>query len=350
MITLDIRSLPIRLCALLLCCAALVGCKEELFAKLPEAQANEVLAALAEGRIVAAKDRVDEQNWRISVDKDRVGEALVYLRDRGLPQRQSPQMGEVFKKDGMISTPTEERARYKWALEESIAATLRRIEGVTDARVHVAMPHNDPLSNRPLPTSAAVFVKHRNTLDVDLMIPELKSLVMTSVEGLDYNNISFFARPVDSKPVPPTERPRPTHASYLSPFVTTAAIDGGSPDSGARLAGVSWASLPWANMGSIALVCLGLAGFGIWCLDARRQPRVHPREPRRDDGPAASDPLTEGVFEATAVPQSRAAVQTPATPTPAVQMQALFAVSAKTKKDKKAAPPAPEPSSPALKR
>jgi type III secretion protein J len=179
----------------------LSGCQDVLFSKLSEPQANEVLAALAEARIGASKERVDDSNWRVHVASDRVGEALVFLRDRGLPVRPSPTMGEVFKKDGMVSTPMEERARYAWALQESIASTLRRIDGVTEARVHVALPHNDPLADRAVPPSASVFLKHRRTLDVDVLTPQIKSMVMASVEGLDYRNISLFAYPVDARPL-----------------------------------------------------------------------------------------------------------------------------------------------------
>lgn len=187
-------------CIAALCAAlALSGCKDVLFAKLSEPQANEVLAALSEARIEASKERVDDLNWKLNVESQRIGEALVYLRDRGLPERQVLTMGEVFKKDGMISTPTEERARFTWALQESIAATLRRIDGVTEARVHVALPDNDPLSDHPVATSASVFVKHRPTLDVQSLSPQIKSMVMASVEGLDYRNISFFAYPVEAR-------------------------------------------------------------------------------------------------------------------------------------------------------
>lgn len=185
----------------------LAGCQQVLFSKLTEQQANEVLAALAETRIDASKEKVGDQHWAVSVKSSRLGEALVYLRDRGLPVQPSPTMGEVFKKDGMISTPTEERARYAWALQESIAATLRRIDGVTEARVHVALPQNDPLSDKPLPSSASVFIKHRQTLDVNVIAPQVKSMVMASVEGLDYRNISLFAYPVDARPLPqPVQR------------------------------------------------------------------------------------------------------------------------------------------------
>jgi type III secretion protein J len=210
----------IRRAAVLVMVVLLAGCQDTLFSKLSEAQTNEVLAALAEARIGASKERVDDQTWRVQVSSDRMGEALVYLRDRGLPVRPSPTMGEVFKKDGMISTPMEERARYAWALQEGIAATLRRIDGVTEARVHVALPHNDPLTERPLPSSAAVFVKHRQTLDVEALAPQIKSMVMGSVEGLDYRNISLFAYPVDARPLAQSTR---SVAAYMPLSVANAA-------------------------------------------------------------------------------------------------------------------------------
>jgi type III secretion protein J len=199
-----------RLLALLFVAATmlLAGCKETLFDKLGEREANEVLAALAEARIDASKTRLDEGMWQIQVDDARVGAALVFLRNRGLPSRQGTNLGEVFKKEGMISSQMEERARYAYALQEDIAATLRRIDDVVDARVHVALPHNDPLAQRSVPVSAAVFIKHRQSLDFEMLSPSIKSLVMASVEGLDYRNIALVAVAVDREAVvePPVRR------------------------------------------------------------------------------------------------------------------------------------------------
>jgi type III secretion protein J len=98
----------------------------------------------------------------------------------------------------------EERARYASAVQEEIAATLRRIDGIADARVHVAIPQNDPLSQRVVPASAAVFVKHRASLDVEMLTHQIKSMVMASVEGLDYRNISLIAFRVEGDAVAPT--------------------------------------------------------------------------------------------------------------------------------------------------
>jgi type III secretion protein J len=182
----------------------LAGCNEVLFSKLSEPQANEVLAALSQARIEAAKSRIDDTSWQVEVAAAQVGPALVFLNNRGVPSQQRPSLGEVFKKDGLISSPMEERARYASAVQEEIAATLRRIDGIADARVHVAIPQNDPLSQRVVPASAAVFVKHRASLDVEMLTHQIKSMVMASVEGLDYRNISLIAFRVEGDAVAPT--------------------------------------------------------------------------------------------------------------------------------------------------
>jgi type III secretion protein J len=178
----------------------LTACNDVLFAKLSESQANEVLAALSEAGIPAIKEPVDDTTWRIEVPSDKVGTALLFLRARALPSQPRATMGEVFKKDGLISSPTEERARYNFALQEDIASTLRRIDGVVDARVHVAIPHNDPLSDRVVPVSASVFLKYRRPLDIDLVAPQIKALVTASVEGLDYRNIALFPFTAETLP------------------------------------------------------------------------------------------------------------------------------------------------------
>jgi type III secretion protein J len=261
--------------AALLCVAvALTGCKDVLFAKLSEPQANEVLAALSEARIDASKERVDDLNWKLNVDTQRLGEALVYLRDRGLPERLAPTMGEVFKKDGMISTPTEERARYAWALQESIAATLRRIDGVTEVRVHVAMPDNDPLSDHPVATSASVFVKHRHTLDVQSLSPQIKSMVMASVEGLDYRNISFFAYPVDARALP-TATPAAVQKVSVGASLGAQLVPQ-APTQSASAEVVGWLALMFGGV--------SLAGVAAW----RRDRGAH--KPKLVHGPGAHGP------------------------------------------------------------
>jgi type III secretion protein J len=91
---------------------ALTGCKQDLISKLTESDANEMLAVLLEANIDAAKVSPDGKSWTLQVDKTNIGPALTVLRTHGLPAQRHASLGDMFKKDGLISTPTEERVRF----------------------------------------------------------------------------------------------------------------------------------------------------------------------------------------------------------------------------------------------
>jgi len=174
---------------------ALTGCKAELYSGLGEAEANEVVAALADGRIDARKEHVDGGDWQVQVDEDRIGAALDLLRAQGLPQQRYASMGDMFQKQGLVSTPAEERMRYIFAVSQELSETLRSIDGVVQARVHVVVPQDDPLSDKVRPSSAAVFIKHRPDVDLRLLAPAVKDLVAHSIEGLTPDQVSLSLFP-----------------------------------------------------------------------------------------------------------------------------------------------------------
>ena len=59
------RISPPRLTACIALVLALAGCKVELYSGLNETEANEVVAALADGRIAARKEHVDGADWQV---------------------------------------------------------------------------------------------------------------------------------------------------------------------------------------------------------------------------------------------------------------------------------------------
>jgi type III secretion protein J len=265
----------LALTALLATLMSLAGCKDTLFGKLSESQANEVLAALSEAHIEAAKTRIDETAWQIEVEAAQAGAALVYLRDRGLPTQRTASMGEVFKKEGLISSPVEERARLAFALQEDLATTLRRIDGVVEARVHVAIPKNDPLSDKQIPASAAVFLKYRSQVDIEMLSPEIKKMVMTSIEGLDFRNISLFALPTDGAAAAAT----PARGG-----VQQVSVKRQAPVAASMLPSDLGSGFGWA---SVALGCISLIGFVLPWRRGRAE-RVSNDEPASAAVPATS--------------------------------------------------------------
>ena len=169
----------------------LAGCGKEvtLHSGLEERQANLVMAALLDAGISCHKEPGEEGTWNVLVVEQKFAEAVNLLERQGLPRRPRNGVGEVFKKTGMISSPSEERIRFMDALAQDLAKTISDIDGVIDARVHVVLPENDPFARHVLPSSAAVAIHSRWDADLTDIIPSVKGLVKNAIEGLQYEKI-----------------------------------------------------------------------------------------------------------------------------------------------------------------
>lgn len=163
----------------------LSGCKEELelHTSLSEVDANQVVAALVENQIHASK-RASKEGVSVLIDADDIALAVKVLNDRGLPRKSRASMGEVFQKEGIISSPLEERARYIYALSQELEYTFTQIQGVIVSRVHVVLPEKVAPGEPIQPSSAAVFIKHQDSLDPDVALPKIRRMVASSIPGL----------------------------------------------------------------------------------------------------------------------------------------------------------------------
>jgi type III secretion protein J len=84
--------------------------------------------------------------------------------------------------------------------------------------VHVVLPRNDPLRHDQVPSSASVFIKHDARTDIAALLPQIKTLIANSVEGLTYDKVAVVfvrgnAEPVEFSPSASVE----TTASVVSP-------------------------------------------------------------------------------------------------------------------------------------
>ena len=170
----------------------LTGCREEtpLHTQLEERQANLVMATLLDAGINCRKKAGEENRWDLYIYTSDFAAAVNLLESQGLPQRSYQGISEVFKKTGMVSSPSEERIRFMDALAQDLSRTISEIEGVIDARVHVVLPENDPFAKNTLPSSAAVAIRSRWNADIDILIPQIKGLVKNAIEGLQYEKIT----------------------------------------------------------------------------------------------------------------------------------------------------------------
>ncbi|GAB4201313.1 MAG: hypothetical protein OHK0013_13150 [Sandaracinaceae bacterium] len=204
-------------CGVTLLVTLLVGCSAELERGLDEAQADAIVVALDAHGIGATKEAEagggDEPRFVIRVAPDDVAPALAVMRAEGLPRQPDPGLDEVFGEGGLVPTATEERARWTAALAGELAQSIERIDGVLDARVHLALPQSERLAlDAPRPRArASVLVRHRGDV-APYDESAIRRLVAGAVQDLAPEDVAVVAVP--SPPPPSGER----QLSQVGPF------------------------------------------------------------------------------------------------------------------------------------
>jgi type III secretion protein J len=174
----------------------LTACKTQLNAGLTEREANEETALLLRNGIPASRD-VDPKTGTLTVwvEQSRFADAVELLRAHGLPKQRFDTIADVFKGNGLIVSPTEDRARMIYALEQELSHAISDIDGVLSAHVQIVIPDNDPLQRDPSPASASVLVEYKQGSHVSDLVPQMKMLVAGGVSGLSYDKVSVILIP-----------------------------------------------------------------------------------------------------------------------------------------------------------
>jgi len=173
----------------------LTACKVDLYSNIEENQANEMLALLLEHNIPAAKVPVKDTIVTLQVESNYIAQAIEALNSNGYPKMNYETIGSLFQKEGLVSSPSEERIRYVFGLSQDLGQTLSVIDGVIKAFVHVVVPQSKPGSTVVEPASASVLIKYNRLYDLQSQIPQIKLLVANAVEGLRYDNVSVVLFP-----------------------------------------------------------------------------------------------------------------------------------------------------------
>ena len=300
MLQLNLRlTLPLGL-ALLSACSR----PADLLTDVSESEANEVVAALSQARIEATKRAAKEGLVNVEIDASQVPAAVVVLQNEGLPRERHASMGDVFRKEGLISSPLEERARYLWALSQELGTTLSQMDGVLKARVHVVLPERGNGSEPPMPSSAAVFIKHQRGYNLQASIPQIKMLVTGSIPGLQVDRVAVVLvaaqRPGGApEPVPGTTSTGGTAPKGAEKAGSAAAGDGaGNPKGSTPAAAAKGVGTAGSDRGRWIVAAAGLllmliAGGAAawWWMKRRRRPATATAQAA--PAPAAAAPDTD---------------------------------------------------------
>jgi len=174
----------------------LSACQMDLYNGLSESDVNDMLAIMLSHDISARKIKEKKTGlYTLTVDDSKIPESVRLLKEYGYPKEKVSSIKDLFKKEGLVSSPMEERVRYIYALSQSVQETLTQIDGVIVARVHIVMPENNPYNDKLSPSSASVFIKYHPDSNLSDIKSEIKLIVEKSIEGLSYDKVSVVMLP-----------------------------------------------------------------------------------------------------------------------------------------------------------
>jgi flagellar M-ring protein FliF len=126
----------------------------------------------------------------IMVPKDKVTRLRMKLAEGGLPKGGGVGYEIFDKSDALGTTSFVQNINHLRALEGELARTIRAIDRVQAARVHLVLPER-PLFSREAPEpSASIVVRVRGALDPQ-QVRAIRHVVASAVNGLKPNRVSI---------------------------------------------------------------------------------------------------------------------------------------------------------------
>jgi type III secretion protein J len=190
---------------------------------LSEVDANQIVLALDRAAIAATKSKASgaaDSRYEVDVAATDGVRALRVLEAQRLPQRAQPGVEALYDDRGLLTTPSEERARAAAATAGELARSLERMPGVRTARVHLALTEpattldpgaDEHALSRTRASKAAVLIQRRLGAAA---IPEqpMRDLIAAAVTDLDPNQITIV------QVTPDAQEPSVARWARVGPF------------------------------------------------------------------------------------------------------------------------------------
>ncbi len=201
--------------------ACLQGCSVPIAADLGENQANQAIVALEGAGVYASKepDPTSEGRWRLVVPQGDSVAAVSALTEQNLPARESPGVLEAMDQGSLVPSRTLEHAKWLAGTAGDLESSLRAVDGVLSARVHLAAPSRDALElgqNQPEP-SASVLIRYRGATP-PIAQGDVQRLVAGAVPGLSQAAVNVIL-----SAVAPAREHRERLLAQLGPVTVTRA-------------------------------------------------------------------------------------------------------------------------------
>ena len=125
----------------------------------------------------------------VLVPKDQVARLRMKLAESGLPKGGGVGYEIFDKSDVLGSTSFVQNINHLRALEGELARTIRAIDRVQSARVHLVLPERPLFSREKVEPSASIALKVRGTLESQ-QVRAIRHLIASAVNGLKPERVS----------------------------------------------------------------------------------------------------------------------------------------------------------------
>jgi flagellar M-ring protein FliF len=134
---------------------------------------------------------VDRLTGALQVSPADFHEARIVLAAAGLPRQTSTGMASITENMPLGTSQFMEQARYNASIEEELSLSIRRINSVQDARVHLALPRQSPfVRERAEPKASVIVTPFAGRALSDGQVQAIVHLVSSSIPYLTPTNVS----------------------------------------------------------------------------------------------------------------------------------------------------------------
>ena len=126
----------------------------------------------------------------ILVPRDQVNALRLQLAGEGLPNDEGTGYS-LLDQQGITTSDFMQHANYQRALEGELSKTIKSIDGVEAATVHLVLPKKDVFADDEAKPTASVLVASKGTTSLsNQQVQSIVHLVASSVEGLDPTQVT----------------------------------------------------------------------------------------------------------------------------------------------------------------
>ena len=160
-----------------------------LYGDLDTRDASQIVAELER---TGVPHRIGRGGTELQVPADQVARLRLALAREGLPASGSVGYELFDRQNSLTTTPFQQDINRVRALEGEVARTLRSLNGVAAARVHLVLPRREAFSRERAEAQASVVLQMRGNrrLDAD-GVQSVLHLVAAAVPGLRVQNIAI---------------------------------------------------------------------------------------------------------------------------------------------------------------